>query len=144
MARRDVSMTPPPRDFAMTTPTLKIAAIGALLAGAALAAPAVAQDQTQCFDTSEIRDTVRVSPREITISTRDNRFFRVTTKNDCRSASFNDPLVFNTGGSSGRICRPVDATLSSGLKPNTPCLVESITPITKEQAEAARAHAKHH
>lgn len=123
----------------MLKSTPKIIALASLLTG--LAAPAAAQDQTQCFETSEIRSTVRVSPREITVNTRDGRYFRITTKNDCRSASLTDPLVFNTGGSSGRICRPVDATLSSGLNPNTACLVDSITRITRE--EAAAAHARH-
>lgn len=120
------------------TPSL-LAAAGVLLG--LTGTPALAQDGGRCFYTSEIVDSHRVGPREIDIRTRDNRYFRVTTQNDCRTGAANDPLIFNTGGSSGRICRPVDVSLSSGLHPNTPCLVGGITRITPEEA-SARARAR--
>ncbi len=124
----------------MRAVSLGLALTAALLAAHASvhAAEGDSSAARQCFRTSDIQYSVQTSRTRMNIKTLQNRYFQVDTKGICFIGPGNlSYSIRETPGNGGLICKPLDMDLVGGeAGARLPCIVDKITPLTKEQVMA--------
>ena len=120
--------------------SLALAAAAALLAAQASveAAPEAGKGPAQCFRDTDIQNSVQTSRTRMNIKTLQNTYFQIDTKGVCFEGPGNlSYLIRSAPASGGIICRPIDMDLVGGEAGNRlPCIVDKITPLTREQVMA--------
>lgn len=114
------------------------AAVLALAGASAQAAPDAAKAAPQCFRASDIQNSVQTSRTQMNIKTVQNTYFQIDTKGICFVGPGNLSYGIRAAPASGGvICKPIDMDLVGG-EPGSrlPCIVDRITPLTKEQVLA--------
>lgn len=116
-------------------------AAAAALAAAGASAPArprAAQPPSQCFRVGDIQNSVQTSRTRMNIKTVQNTYFQIDTKGICFVGAGNLPYgVQAAPASGGVICKPIDMDLVGGeAGDRLPCIVDKITPLTREQVMA--------
>ncbi len=92
----------------------------------------------QCFRVGDIEHSVQTSRTQMNIKTVQNRYFQIDTKGICFIGPGNLSYgIRETPGNGGLICKPLDMDLIGGESGDRlPCIVDKITPLTKEQVMA--------
>ena len=93
----------------------------------------------ECFRSTEIRGHTIADASTMLIDVRGREVYRVGVGGRCfAGATASDPIVTRSPPGSQTICRPIDLDLaiSVGGFPATPCIVNSITRLTPEEAAA--------
>jgi len=92
----------------------------------------------QCFRASDIQNSVQTSRTRMNIKTVQNRYFQIDTKGICFIGPGNlSYAIRDTPGTGGLICQPLDMDLVGGEGGDRlPCIVDKITPLTKDQVLA--------
>jgi hypothetical protein len=120
--------------------SLALAAAAVLApAGASVqAAPDAGKAAPQCFRPSDIQNSVQTSRTQMNIKTVQNTYFQIDTKGICFVGRGNLPYGLGASpGSGGLICKPIDMDLVGGESGNRlPCIVDKITPLTRDQVLA--------
>ena len=121
---------------------LSLALAAAMLLGVASAsgqtAPGAGKAAPQCFRPSEIQNSVQTSRTQMNIKTVQNTYFQIDTKGICFVGPGNLSYGIRAAPASGGIiCKPIDMDLVGGEAGNRlPCIVDKITPLTREQVMA--------
>jgi hypothetical protein len=90
-----------------------------------------------CFRTTDIDSSVQATQTQLNLKLRDHRYLQVQTKGVCFTTLGIDPYVLTVRGGTDIICRPIDMDLAAGPRGfKTPCFVDQIVPLTKEQVMA--------
>ncbi len=117
-----------------------LASAAALLAARASvqAAPGGKDAKQACFRADDIQNSVQTSRTEMNIKTYGNAYFQVTTKGSCFVGYGNLPYVIKeVAGNGGFIYKAIDIDLIAGQPGNMlPCIVDKLTPLTREQVMA--------
>jgi hypothetical protein len=118
--------------------SIALAAAAALLAGqATVQAAPKDHPRDQCFRTSDIDSSVQATQTQLNLKLRDHRYYQIQTKGVCFTTLGADPYVLKIHGGIDLVCHPIDLDLSAGPRGfQTPCIVDKITPMTKEQVLA--------
>jgi hypothetical protein len=121
--------------------SIGLAGAAALLAaGASVHAAAPGKDAVQqdCFRPDDILNSVQTSRTQMNIKTYSNHYFQIDTKGICFIGAGNLPYVIKSvAGGGGFICKAIDMDLVGGEPGNMlPCIVDKLTPLTKEQVMA--------
>lgn len=119
----------------------RIAAFAAL---ALLAAPAVSHAADSCFRMSQLQSTRPDGDRRIYARVGVNTFYRIDLAHRCSSLPYADNgLVLVPAGGNDLICRPLDLDLKvNDHGALEPCIIQSITRLTPEEAAAIPKKAK--
>ncbi len=119
---------------------IALATAAALLATQASvqAAPDAGKGPAQCFRDTDIQHSVQTSRTRMNIKTVQNTYFQIDTKGICFIGPGNlSYLIRAAPVSGGVICTPIDMDLVGGEEGNRlPCIVDKITPLTREQVMA--------
>ena len=107
------------------------------VAGLAAATPAPAA-QNSCFRMSDIRNHTVADAHTLYLSVGSKDVQKVTMAGACLAASSgSDPLITESTGGSGLVCRPLDLNLkidtAGGI---SPCIIKSIEKLSPEQIAA--------
>ena len=119
-----------------------------LLAGACLvsgcaqtgAGPTIAQSSgRQCFLARDVNSFGAVTDEVIDVSVGASRYFRLQLAGGCPNIDWSRRLALRTTTGNSWICEGLDAEIFSmdGPFPQR-CLIDSVTPITKQQYLATR------
>jgi hypothetical protein len=117
-------------------PLAAAAAVVLALTGASVQAqPGAAGQASQCFRVGDIQNSVQTSRTQMNIKTVQNTYFQIDTKGICFVGRGNLPYGMSASpGSGGIICKPIDMDLVGGESGDRlPCIVDKITPLTKDQ-----------
>lgn len=94
----------------------------------------------QCFLSRDVNGFGAVSNDVVDVTVGANRYFRLQLSGGCPSIDWSRRIALRTTSGTSWICQGLDAEIFA--LDNTPipqrCLVQSITPITKEQWRATR------
>jgi len=103
-------------------------------------APMAAQTPArQCFLARDVNSFGAVTDETVDVRVGTGRYYRLQLSGGCPSIHWSRRIVLGTTSGSSWICQGLDAEISSLDAPFPQrCLVESVTPISKEQWRATR------
>ena len=120
--------------------SIGLASLVALLAAQASvhAADADKSKPQPCFRIGDIQNSVETSRTQLNIKTYNNQYFQIDTKGICFIGPGNlSYAIKETPGTGGWICKPLDMDLIGGASgQRLPCIVDKITPLTRDQVMA--------
>jgi hypothetical protein len=89
----------------------------------------------QCFRENEIRGWVAPDPSTLYLRVQTNRIVRIALARQCSALRNPSAHLITKSFGDGLICAPVDMNLSvSDMGIAEPCFVQTITPLTADQA----------
>lgn len=105
--------------------------------------PASAQASgRQCFLARDVNSFGAVSDDIVDVTVGAGRYFRLQLSGGCPNIDWSRRIALRTTSGTSWICEGLDAEIFSLDNTSFPgrCLVENVTPITKEQYRATRHH----
>ena len=115
--------------------SIALAAAAALFAGqATVQAAPDDSSRAQCFRPSDIDASAQAAPTRLNLRLKDHRYIQIQTKGACFVGTGIPPYAISVQGGGDVACHAIEIELSGSL--GGPCLVDSITPLTKAQVLA--------